>query len=157
MVATDGSSIGNPGPSGWAWVCADGRQDWASARHSTNNRMELMAVRELLRSIDDNPLLIQADSQYVIGVFTEWLPVWRGRGMKTSSRKPVENVDLILEIDDLLSERDVEWQWVKGHVGHALNEAADSLARHGAERARTMIEAGFLPTSESDPPRQTQR
>ena len=116
-----------------------------------------MAVRELLRSIDDNPLLIQADSQYVIGVFTEWLPVWRGRGMKTSSRKPVENVDLILEIDDLLSERDVEWQWVKGHVGHALNEAADSLARHGAERARTMIEAGFLPTSESDPPRQTQR
>ena len=157
VVATDGSSLGNPGPSGWAWVCADGRQDWASARHSTNNRMELMAVRELLRSISDHGLLIQADSQYVIKVFTEWLPGWRARRMRTASKKPVENAELILEIADLLADRDVEWQWVRGHVGHELNEKADTLARHGAERAKHLAELGSLPDVSADPPRISDR
>ncbi len=119
--------------------------------------MELMAVLELLRSLDDDPLLIQSDSQYVIGVFTEWLRGWRSRGMKTASRKPVENVDLILGIDELLSSRDVEWQWVRGHVGHDLNEVADSLARYAAERARTTIETGSVPRPPADAPRHTRR
>lgn len=119
--------------------------------------MELMAVRELLQSVRDGPLTIQADSQYVIKVFTEWLPGWRQRGMKTSSRKPVENADLILEIDQLLAGRDVDWQWIPGHAGHELNEEADSLARHAAERAKVLFESGSLPSAESDPPRQTER
>ena len=60
-------------PANWAWVTADGRQDWASARRSTYNRMELVAVLELLRSHPDQPLLVLSDSQYVINVFTKWL------------------------------------------------------------------------------------
>jgi ribonuclease HI len=155
IAATDGSSLGNPGPSGWAWVCEDGRQDWASAMHSTNNRMELLAVLQLLRSVIDNPLTIQTDSQYVKNIFTEWLEGWRRRGMRTSSRKPVENQDLILEVDKLLQTRNVTWEWVKGHGGHDLNELADELARFGAERAKLYGESGIMPCAANDPPRQS--
>ena len=116
-----------------------------------------MAVRQLLQSTGDEPVLIQADSQYVIKIFTIWLPGWRSNGMRTSGRKPVENRDLILEIDELLSVREVEWEWVRAHVGHLLNERADSLARHGSERARSMIETGHLAPPGSDPPRLTLR
>jgi ribonuclease HI len=116
--------------------------------------MELRAVLELLRSTSDVPLRIQADSQYVIKVFTEWLPSWRMRGMRTSGKKAVENQDLILEIDDLLKQRDVEWEWVRGHVGHSLNERADSLARFAAERSKQLRDTGSVTARADDPPRQ---
>jgi ribonuclease HI len=76
-------------------------------RHSTNNRMEFRAVLELLGAISVPSLVIQCDSQYVINVFTQWLPDCRRRGMRTSSRKPVENQDLIVAIDGVLRGRDV--------------------------------------------------
>lgn len=158
IAATDGSALGNPGPAGWAWVLADGRQDWASMRHSTNNRMELCAVKELLLAVPSASILIQCDSQYVINVFTQWLPDWRKRGMRTSSRKPVENQDLIIAIDELLQAHDVTWEWVRGHVGHPLNERADALARFAAERAKRLVDTGSVPpSSASDPPRLQQR
>ncbi len=90
---------------------------------------------ELLRSHPRGRLLIQADSTYVINLFTEWLPKWRKRNMRTASGKPAKNQDLLEEIDRLLTGRDIEWQWVRGHSGHALNEAADRLAGHGATTA----------------------
>jgi ribonuclease HI len=115
--------------------------------------MELIAVLQLLRSVTDDHLIIQTDSQYVKNIFTEWLEGWRRRGMRTSDRKPVENQDLITEIDKRLRIRNVTWEWVKGHGGHKLNERADELARFGAERARSYNESGIVPESASDPPR----
>lgn len=136
VAATDGGCIGNPGPGGWAWVMEDGSHSSASARHTTNNRMELRAVLELLRVAPANePLLIITDSQYVQKVFTEWLPVWRSRGMRTASRRPVENKDLIEVIDRELANRTVTFEWVRGHAGHPLNERADELANTAARRA----------------------
>ena len=74
ITATDGSSRGNPGPGGWAWVAEDGREGGAAATHTTNNRMELRAVLELLRGLDrSESVIIQTDSAYVIGVFTQCL------------------------------------------------------------------------------------
>lgn len=157
VVATDGSSLGNPGPAGWAWVCTDGRQDWASAKRATNNRMELMAVSELLASTTDDALTIYTDSQYVINIFTEWLPAWKRRGMRTGRGKPIENEDIILSIEGKLQSRSVLWEWVRGHSGHALNEAADTLARFAAERAKYFEEHGVLPNASHDPPRMSQR
>lgn len=140
VVATDGSCLGNPGPGGWAWVTEDGRVGSAAGRRSTNNRMELRAVLGLLQSIDpDEELVIQTDSSYVIGVFTEWLSVWKKRGMRTGRNKPVENADLIVEIDELLAGRKVTFEKVPGHAGHPLNEKADALARSEAERAQRTV------------------
>lgn len=134
-------------------MTADGDQDWASARRSTNNRMELTAVLELLRSHPRQPLLVQSDSQYVINVFTKWLQGWRVRGMQTAKRKRVENLDLIREISTLLEEVDVEWEWVRGHDGHPLNERADELARFAAKRSRVLAQTGRIPSATRNPPR----
>ena len=98
---------------------------------------------ELLRSHPTGGLLIQADSTYVIKVFTEWLGQWRRRNMRRANGKPVENQDLIKKIDRLLTDR-VEWKWVKGHAGHDLNNAADQLARQGATAAMGMELAELL-------------
>ena len=152
VAATDGSALGNPGPAGWAWVAVDGTQDWASARHSTNNRMELIAVHQLLRTYPHTPLQIQSDSQYVINVFTSWLPRWLQRGMRTSKGRPVENQDLIEQVAALLNKTDVEWEWVRGHNGHPLNEHADRLARFASQRS-----AGAASSSSPEPPRLTER
>lgn len=140
VAATDGSAIGNPGPAGWAWVTEDGREGFAGARHSTNNRMELRAVLELLLGTDnDEPLVVQTDSEYVVNIFTKWLEGWRSRGMRTAARKPVENRDLIERIDSLLRGRKVEFEWVRGHAGHVLNERADALANGAARRAEDRL------------------
>ncbi len=136
VAATDGSCLGNPGPGGWAWVTTDGRSDAKAARMTTNNRMELRAVLELLLATDpDEPLVVQTDSVYVLNIFTKWLEGWKRRGMRTANRKPVENQDLIRSIDEALTGRDVRWEKVPAHAGHLLNEEADGLARAAAERA----------------------
>jgi ribonuclease HI len=102
--------------------------------------MELRAVLELLQATKpDEGLVIQTDSAYVIGVFTEWLPRWRERGMRTSARKPVENVDLIERIDAALANRTVRFEKVPAHAGHPLNVKADSLANGAAQRAKARL------------------
>ncbi|WP_182049133.1 ribonuclease H family protein [Changpingibacter yushuensis] len=132
-VATDGSCLGNPGPGGWAWACPDGRCDSGSVADTTNNLMELRAVYEALRAHDPRvPLLIQADSMYVINAFTQWLPNWVANGWRTAAKKPVKNRQCLELIAAELETRDVEWEHVKGHAGHPLNEKVDSLARHAA-------------------------
>lgn len=136
VAATDGSCLGNPGPGGWAWVTTDGRCDAKAARMTTNNRMELRAVLELLRATDPaEEVVVQTDSVYVLNIFTKWLEGWKRRGMRTANRKPVENQDLIRAIDAALTGREVRWEKVPAHAGHPLNEEADRLARAAAERA----------------------
>ena len=101
--------------------------------------MELTAVLKLLRVFPpDQPLLIQADSIYVIKTFTEWLPVWRKNSMRRSGGKEVAHRELIETIDGLLNGRDICWEKVKSHSGHPLNDMADSLARLGRTAAKRL-------------------
>lgn len=140
VAAADGSCLGNPGPGGWGWITEDGRRGSAGARASTNNRMELRAVLELLRNTDPaEELVIQTDSAYVVGVFTQWLKTWRTNGMRKSSGKAVENIDLIDRIDTLLQDRNVRFEKVPGHAGHSLNERADALAHEAARSAQDRL------------------
>jgi ribonuclease HI len=105
--------------------------------------MELRALIELLESSDPTEgLRISVDSQYVMKIFTEWLPRWRERGMRTSKNKPVENIDLIERADGLLTDRQIEFEWVRGHDGHPMNEHADRLANAAAVRAREKLRRG---------------
>jgi len=134
VVATDGSCLGNPGPGGWCW--AVDQNVWGAGGNSqtTNNLMELRAVYEALSAIPHSvPLLIQADSQYVIGIFESWLEGWRANGWRTSSRKPVSSRTNIEMIADRLEGRDVKWEHVYGHTGHPLNEFVDAHAREAAQ------------------------
>lgn len=134
IAAADGSSLSNPGPAGWAWFIDGDR--WAAGgwKRGTNNQGELMAVLDLLRQTRDagDDLLIYCDSQYVINSLTKWMPGWKRKGWKKADGKPVLNVDLLQELDAELQGRRVTFEWVKGHAGHDLNEAADARARAAA-------------------------
>ena len=121
---------------------------WAAGGwpESTNNRGELTAVLELLRATarTEEDLLIQADSQYVINSLTRWRKGWKRRGWRKADGRPVLNEDLMRALDDALAGRAVRFEWVRGHVGHPLNEAADSRARAAAtaHQRGTAVPAG---------------
>ena len=51
---------------------------------------------------------------------------WRRKEGK--SFKPVKNVELWQELDELLNRHDVQFTLVKGHSGHPENERCDVLA-----------------------------
>ena len=141
IAAADGSALGNPGPAGWSWYIDD--DTWAAGgwKKSTNNRGELMAVAELLAATAhraDEELRILCDSQYVINSVTKWMPGWKKNGWKKRDGKPVLNVDILSVIDRLMQGRNVRFEWIKGHAGHEMNEAADERARAAA----TSFQAG---------------
>lgn len=132
VIATDGACSGNPGPGGWAWFDEmSGVHDSGGSSRTTNNIMELTAMLEALKHADDNvPLLIRADSQYVINVVTQWGPGWRRKGWKKADGKPVANQELVAELLSAYEARtaDTKIDWVRGHNGDAGNEEADRLA-----------------------------
>ena len=136
-AAVDGSSLSNPGPAGWAWYVDDGC--WASGGWpvATNNRGELMALLALLRAgaaagLADEPLMVLADSQYVINAVTKWMPNWKRRGWRKADGKAVLNADMMMALDEAMRGRQVKFTWVKGHAGHLMNEMVDELARSAA-------------------------
>ena len=134
-AAADGSALGNPGPAGWAWYIDEDTWRAGGWPHGTNNMGELKAVLDLLEAtaVDaDQHLLILCDSQYVINSVTKWMPGWKRKGWRKKDGKPVLNVDLLKDIDRALAGRSVEFEWVKGHSGHAMNEAADRRANAAA-------------------------
>ncbi|WP_431277469.1 RNase H family protein [Leifsonia poae] len=131
VAAADGSALGNPGPAGWAWYVDDDR--WAAGGwpHGTNNQGELMAVIDLLDSTAhlDEDLRILCDSQYVINAVTKWMPGWKRKGWRKADGAPVLNRELLERLDRATQGRSYTFEWVKGHAGHELNEAADVRAR----------------------------
>ena len=135
IAAADGSALGNPGPAGWAWYVDDDR--WAAGGwpRGTNNQGELMAVIDLFEStahVGGEDLRVLCDSQYVINAVTKWMPGWKRKGWRKADGSPVLNLDLLQRLDAAIAGRGYAFEWVKGHAGHELNEAADSRARAAA-------------------------
>lgn len=134
---TDGACSGNPGPGGWAYILdhpATGQSVQASGavRETTNNRMELMGVIEGLATLK-RPCQVEliTDSQYVAKGISEWMPNWKRQGWMRREKgqlKPVMNVDLWKQLDELLSQHRVTVEHVLGHRGHPENEACDRMA-----------------------------
>lgn len=157
IAAADGSALGNPGPAGWAWYVDDGC--WASGGwpHGTNNMGELMAVLDLLQQTAhlDDELHVYCDSKYVIDSITKWMKTWKRKGWKKSDGKPVMNVELMKALDEAMEGRRVTFEWVKGHAGHPLNEAADVRANAAATAYQRGVAAdpgpGFAGSSTAHP------
>ena len=135
-LITDGSCLGNPGQGGWAAILRFGdhhRELWGSEQHTTNNRMELMAVIASLDTLKERcQVSVEIDSEYVKNGITSWIHNWKRRGWMTSAKKPVKNADLWKKLDQAVSRHDMKWKWVKGHAGHADNNRCDELAREAA-------------------------
>ncbi|KIC17880.1 ribonuclease HI [Leisingera sp. ANG-DT] len=137
---TDGACSGNPGPGGWGVLlrAMDGdnivkeKELSGGEAETTNNRMELLAAINALESLArPSTITVVTDSAYVKNGVTGWIFGWKRNGWKTSSKKPVKNVELWQRLDEAQARHKVTWEWVKGHAGHPENERADELARAG--------------------------
>jgi len=139
VMYTDGACRGNPGPGGWGVLLKyKGSEKTLKGFDSetTNNRMELMAVIEGLRSLNrDCAVELNTDSKYVLQGINDWIVNWKKNGWKTAAKKPVKNVDLWQQLDEEASRHDIKWHWVKGHSGVPGNEAADQLANDAIDQA----------------------
>lgn len=134
LVYTDGACAGNPGPGGWAWAVVDGPCGFGSENPSTNQRMEVQAVRDALETFlprSGAPIVIVSDSTYVVNCFRDrWWEGWERRGWKNSQKQPVANQDLWKPLVKLVRAHEdrVTFRWVKGHSGNAMNDKVDMLA-----------------------------
>ena len=158
-AAADGSALGNPGPAGWAWYVNDDCWRAGGWPHGTNNQGELMAVLDLFRAtahVPEEDLRVLCDSQYVINSITKWMPGWKRKGWRKADGKPVLNVELLKELDREIAGRKYTFEWVKGHAGHDLNEAADVRARAAASAYQQGVAArsgpGFAGAPETGGP-----
>ena len=135
-IYTDGACSGNPGRGGWAAIILDGEKIEkisGSKDNTTNNRMELTAVISALKYVKGKDLEIYTDSKYTKDGIEKWISNWKKNGWKTTNKQDVKNKDLWDELDQLNSEKNVQWNWVKGHANNQYNNMADELARSEVE------------------------
>ena len=148
IIYTDGACKGNPGPGGWgALLEYDGHRKelFGGEPHTTNNRMELVAVIRALEALKrESDVAIYTDSQYVKNGIEAWIHAWKRNGWKTSDKKPVKNEDLWRELDELATRHRISWHWVRGHDDNPGNERADELANQGV-----IIESGVVNATRS--------
>ncbi len=130
-VFTDGACLGNPGPGGWAFAVVQGPWEGGCEANTTNQRMEITAVLQAIKSISV-PLEIISDSAYVVNCFRQnWWRNWINRSWRNSAGKPVANRDLWEPLVKLFLERgqdQVSFSWVKGHSGNPGNDFVDLIA-----------------------------
>ncbi|MBT4122544.1 MAG: ribonuclease HI [Candidatus Ruthia sp.] len=139
IIYTDGGCRGNPGIGGWGVWLRYGDHDKklkGSEKDTTNNRMELTAAIKALEAIKSSTIDIDlyTDSKYVMSGINEWIKGWRLRGWKTANKKPVKNVDLWQQLDEVNTKHNVHWYWVKGHSGDIGNDMADELANQAMDK-----------------------
>ena len=117
---TDGSSLGNPGPAGWA-VYLDGKPHSGKIEHATNNFAEMFAIQKAMELVPPNSdLEIVTDSRLVIG--------WFARGWKIKKQHIREIKD---KCDTLRDSKALSVSFVKtkGHASDMWNNRADALAQ----------------------------
>lgn len=140
IIYTDGACLGNPGEGGWAGIIYSSKENHkkivvGSEPYTTNNRMELIAVIESLKSINNNTnVKIYSDSKYVLEGITKWIHNWKKNSWTSSNKKEIKNIDLWKQLDDLAKRFNISWEWVKGHSDDKNNNEADELARLEAQK-----------------------
>ena len=136
-VWTDGGARPNPGPGGWGAVLRYGsveRELSGAAPATTNNRMELTAACAALEALTRKcRVVLHTDSEYVRNGITRWHTGWVRRNWRNAAGDPVANMDLWRRLLAAAAQHEVEWKWVRGHAGDAMNERADRLATAARE------------------------
>lgn len=145
ILYTDGACSGNPGPGGWGFILRHPKSGKEIERsggeaETTNNRMEMLAVIEGLKALTrPTAVEIVSDSKYVLQGIEQWMPRWKANGWRRKEGnqfKPVKNLELWQELDELVHRHRITFTHVKGHAGHPENERCDQLAVEAARRFR---------------------
>jgi ribonuclease HI len=138
-VWTDGGCKPNPGPGGWAAILrfrGHEREMSGAEPQTTNNRMELTAAMAALEALK-RPcrVVLHTDSEYLKNGVTRWHAGWVRRNWRNAAGDPVANMDLWRRVLDAAAAHQIEWRWVRGHAGDAMNERADALATRARQQA----------------------
>jgi len=141
---TDGAAKGNPGPGGYGAILRSGAHEKELSGgfyHTTNNRMELMAVIVGLEALKSScQVRVVSDSKYVVDAFNaRWIDGWKRRGWAK-----VKNPDLWKRLLRAMEPHKVQFEWIKGHNDHPENERCDRLAV-AASLKPTEQDYGFQP------------
>lgn len=145
IVYTDGSARGNPGRGGYGIVMIWGekiKEISAGYKHTTNNRMELLAVIIALQNITKKNISITifTDSQYVVNsIEKKWLNNW----IKNDFKGGKKNKDLWLQYHHLAKDFTVKMKWVKGHADNEFNNRCDILATTAADGKNLLIDEWY--------------
>ncbi len=133
---TDGSSVPNPGPGGFA-VIKNGEPYILGSEDgdTTNIRMEGKAIIAALKDSDGQPCEIYTDSEFWVNVITKWAPGWEAKGWKKKGGE-IKNLDIVQEVYPLYQKSQAKLIWVRGHNGNDLNEMADEWANKAREGER---------------------
>ena len=146
---TDGACKGNPGPGGWGVLMTYGehrKELFGGEALTTNNRMELLAVIRGLESLTrSSDVHLHVDSSYVMNGITKWIHGWKRNGWRTADKKPVKNVELWQSLDAAVARHEIDWRWVQGHAGDAMNERADELANDGMAPFKPKKKSALMP------------
>lgn len=156
-IFTDGSSRGNPGNGGWGAVVIEVRppkcptsirEIGGFVADTTNNRMEIMAAIEALKSLDEvsnkEDITIFTDSKYLLDGFTKWIKGWKRNGWKTKTKDDVSNRDLWEELDMIAGNMNITWKYIGGHVGILGNERCDIIATSFADGNPVALYSGLI-------------
>ena len=134
-IYTDGACSPNPGKGGWGAILISKvhgkrKEISGSEERSTNNRMEMTAVIQALRSLKKPcKVFLYTDSLYIYNAFNKkWLKNWKEKNWKARNGKDILNKDLWMNLFFLNKYHNIKWNWVKGHDGNEENEKADALA-----------------------------
>jgi ribonuclease HI len=147
-IYTDGACLGNPGPGGYGAIVEENGESkdmCGGFRHTTNNRMEIMAAIAGLESLKQkSKVVLFSDSQYLVRAMTEgWAVKWKARGWMRNSKEKALNPDLWTRLLKLCASHDVEFRWVRGHNNHTQNEICDRLANDAAKKENLPVDAGY--------------
>ncbi len=131
-IWTDGGCNPNPGPGGWGAILRFGgavKELSGADPKTTNNRMELTAAAAALEALTKPcQVRLYTDSEYVRNGMTRWREGWVRRNWRSATGAPVLNIDLWQRLLAACAPHQIDWQWVRGHSGDAMNERADALA-----------------------------
>lgn len=136
-IWTDGGCKPNPGPGGWGAVLrfrGAERELTGYEAETTNNRMELTAAAAALEALKRPcKIVLHTDSEYLKNGITRWHTGWVRKNWRNAAGDPVKNMDLWRRILDAAKPHEIEWKWVRGHSGNAMNERVDVLATRARE------------------------
>ena len=155
IIFSDGSSKGNPGPGGWGAVVASDdkvKEIGGGEKHTTNNRMELLAAISALETVENTKkeIILNTDSSYVINGITKWVHGWQKNNWKTKQKEDVVNKDLWERLIGVSFGKKIKWNHVGGHIGVPGNERCDEIANAYADGEKIKLYNGKFSDYEID-------
>lgn len=132
-IYSDGACSGNPGPGGYGVILKFNeieKELSGGFRNTTNNRMEIMGAIVGLEALKEPcEVTVVTDSQYLVNAIEKgWARKWRSKGWMRNNKERALNPDLWERLLRVIDKHKVQFQWIRGHAGHAENERCDRLA-----------------------------